>query len=145
MKYSQRFLPLKVYLATSMFLGQPGICQFTSPNFRNRNYPQSISLIPPRWEYYSQFSPWKIFENFSFSPVRQAVPTGVLRQGVSLATSTSDPEKPGPSKTCAQENLDPENHRITIGLKNMSDFYILQRPCAMWFVLYIYSSFDTDI
>ena len=143
MKYSQRFLPLKVYLATSMFLGQPGICQFISPNFRI--IPDRFPWYPPRWEYCSQASPSKISENFPFSPVSQGVTTGVLRQGVSLATSTSDPEKIGPSKTCAQENLDPENHRITIGLKNMSDFYILQRPCAMWFVLYIYSSFDTDI
>ena len=43
MKYSQRFLPLKVYLATSMFLGQPGICQFISPNFR---------IIPDRFPWY---------------------------------------------------------------------------------------------
>ena len=34
MKYSQKFLTLKGYSATSMFLGQPGICQFTSPNIR---------------------------------------------------------------------------------------------------------------
>ena len=33
MKYSQKLLTLKGYSATSMLLGQPGICQFTSPNF----------------------------------------------------------------------------------------------------------------
>ena len=33
MLYSQRLLTLKGYSANSMFLGQPGICQFTSPNF----------------------------------------------------------------------------------------------------------------
>ena len=83
MKYSQRFLPLKVYLATSMFLGQPGICQFTSPNFR-------IILNRLLWCLHGgntipRSHPGKIFENFSFYPVSQAVPTGVLRQGFLIA------------------------------------------------------------
>ena len=39
--------------------------------------------MPPRWKNYSQVSPRKIFENFSFSPVIQAISTGTLRQGLS--------------------------------------------------------------
>ena len=39
-------------------------------------------LIPPRWKNYSQVSPQKNLENFTFSLVGQVVPAGVLRQGV---------------------------------------------------------------
>ena len=73
---------LKGYSATSVFLGQPGICHFTSLNFH----------IIPDW------FPWglpsgkttprshfrTIFENFTFSLVSRAVLTEKTRQGVNI-------------------------------------------------------------
>ena len=50
-----------------MILGQPSICQY---------------IMPPLRKNYSQFLPRKVFENFTFSPMSQAIPTGVLKQGV---------------------------------------------------------------
>ena len=41
---------------------------------------RSVSL-PSRWKHCGSH-PGKIFENLTFFPVSQAVPTGVLRQGV---------------------------------------------------------------
>ena len=52
------------------------------------HYTRSISLLPPQREYYFQVSPRKIFEIFPFSPVSQAIPTDVLRQGVKMLPLT---------------------------------------------------------
>ena len=62
-------------------------------------HPWSVSLMPPQWKNYSQVWPWTAFESLPFFLVRQAVPTGVLRQGVftsflTLLKSTSQcPQK----------------------------------------------------
>lgn len=45
---------------------------------------------PPRWKIYSQVSLLKMFKTFTFSPVSQAIPTGVLRQGVASINSLFD-------------------------------------------------------
>ena len=47
-----------------------------------------------------------------------------------------DHEKPGPRKTWALKDLDPEKHGINIGLKNMSDFRELCSIKTMLNVIY---------
>ena len=85
MKHTQRFLTFKGYSATSMFLGQPGYLSIYLAEYSH--YTRSVSLLPPQREYYFQVSPRKIFENFPFSPVSQAIPTDVLRQGENVTTN----------------------------------------------------------
>ena len=67
MKYS-----LQGYSTTSMFLSQPGICAFTSLTFL---FIPDLFYNASPVENYSQASPQKIFENFTFS-------TRALREGV---------------------------------------------------------------
>ena len=71
-----------------MSFGQSGICQFTSLNFH---------IIPDR--YFGVFPVAKLLlgftlENFSFFLVSQAVPIGILRQGVirHISSITSVPK-----------------------------------------------------
>ena len=79
MKCSQRFLTLRVYSATSVSWSTWYLLiHLTELSY----YLRLVSLMSLRWENYSQVSPWKVFKNFSFSSVSQAVSTGVLRQGV---------------------------------------------------------------
>ena len=79
MKCSQRFLTLRVYSATSV----SGSTWYLLIHLTElSDYLRLVSLMSLRWENYSQVSPWKVFKNFSFSSVSQAVSTRVLRQGV---------------------------------------------------------------
>lgn len=79
MKCSQRFLTLRGYSATSV----SGSTWYLLIHLTELSYYlRLVSLMSLRWENYSQVSPWKVFEHFSFSSVSQAVSTGVLRQGV---------------------------------------------------------------
>ena len=78
-KVRKIFLHLKVT--------QPLLCfwiklVFVSSTAEFSYHALSNSLMPSPWKHYSQVSPWKILENFTFSPVSQAVFIGVLRQGV---------------------------------------------------------------
>ena len=62
MKYSQIFLTLKGYSAISMFLDQPGICQFTLLNFHI--IPGRCPWRLPGWKATPRSHPgkfWKIF------------------------------------------------------------------------------------
>lgn len=77
-------MTFKGYLGTSMFWVN---LLFVS-SYECLYHPQSSSLMPPRWKIYSQVSSRKKLGSFIFSPVRQAVPTGVLRQGVYSKTCT---------------------------------------------------------
>ena len=83
MKYSQRSLTLKRLFSNFYVFGSTWYLSIYLAEFSH--YPQSASLMPPQWEYCSHVSPGKNFWKFSFSPVSQAVPTGVLRQGVLIA------------------------------------------------------------
>ena len=73
MKYSQRFLTFKGYSATSMFLGQPGICQFTSLNFHI--IPNRFPWCLPGGETISRSHPGKFLKIFHFPRwVKQSPP-----------------------------------------------------------------------
>ena len=73
MKYTQRFLTFKGYSATSMFLGQPGICQFTSPNIRI--IPDRFLCCLPRGNTISRSHPGKFLKIFHFPRwVKQSPP-----------------------------------------------------------------------
>ena len=85
MKYSQTFLTLTGYSATSMFLGKLGIFQITLVNFHIISNWRKLdaSLV----EKYSQDSPKKIFGKFIFFQVSRAVSTAVLRQSIVKSTA----------------------------------------------------------
>ena len=88
MKYSQTFLTLTGYSATSMFLGKLVIFQITLVNFHIISNWRKLdaSLV----EKYSQDSPKKIFGKFIFFQVSRAVSTGVLRQSIVKSTAKKD-------------------------------------------------------
>ena len=80
MKYSQSFLTFKGYSASFMIFGQPRICQLTSLN--------NFHIIPNRFPFDAspvekllQVSTCKIFENFTFFLLSQAVPAGGTETG----------------------------------------------------------------
>ena len=54
------------------------ITVYLSVHFTGFSYHPRLVFIPCRWKTYSQVSSRKMFENFTFSPVSQVVPT--LRQ-----------------------------------------------------------------
>ena len=64
MKYSQIFLTLKGYSVISMFLDQPGICQFTLLNFHiiSGRCPWRL----PGWKATPRSHPGKFLKNFHF-------------------------------------------------------------------------------
>ena len=75
------------YSAISMFLCQPGICQFTSMNFQTIR--DRFPWCFPGGKTTPRSHPAKVMKTCIF-PLSQTVPTGVLRQGVNFAnTSTS--------------------------------------------------------
>ena len=80
MKYSQTFLTLTGYSATSMFLGKLGIFQITLVNFHIISNWRKLdaSLVEKIFPGFTK----KIFGKLMFFQVSQAVSTGVLRQRV---------------------------------------------------------------
>ena len=85
MKYSQRSLTLKRLFSNFYVFGSTWYLSIYLAEYSH--YTRSVSLLPPQREYYFQVSPQKIFENFPFSPVSQAIPTDVLRQGENVTTN----------------------------------------------------------
>ena len=66
--------PLRYFWINLVFVSSPQWIFISS---------RSVSLMPPRWRNSSQVLPRKIYENFTFSLMSQAVPAGAQRQGVS--------------------------------------------------------------
>ena len=72
MKYSQRSLTLKRLFSNFYVFGSTWYLSIYLTEFSH--YPQSASLMPPRWEYYSQVSPGKNFWKFFILPGESSSP-----------------------------------------------------------------------
>ena len=73
------YIIIYIYILLYIYKLKQCVCEVLPTRFSS--YPRRV-LLSPRWEMYCSVSPRKIFLNFKFSSVSQAVRTGVLRQCV---------------------------------------------------------------